>query len=411
MLSSSIPIDEYNTYSSPEIIKVKPEEATSVVFGGGGPAVLPVLGGLLLASFPKCKRAAGASMGCLPALSRVMRLTKEQILEEPAKIDTSRFLDKWSAIDSQRRAKKRMPFYKGEVIKDDLLQFLAKFTGRQDPQNITFEDFHKLGYLDFFVVASKQVNGTCVRTVFSRYTTANTPIVEAIRASTAAWPYFPGRKMPHGASQQLFTFYDGAVVKSLVPGDIFDYEVFNDDNASYEQIRDAMRDYENHHDAIQNGIFMRKVDNPRTLIFALKTPIARPYQPLTEDNTLKNVVGLAESFLDALVSHYEDRPQDPQLVRVAFFKRRLKMTDFSRMNDKTKVDSILEGAESFAAYLEIPFDQKMRDELKTIVIKAIDNGKKLQQSPSKWPLSIWQSSIQSQDTTTGQHYETTPAKF
>lgn len=303
------------------------DKITSMAFAGGGAG-----GGLSIAAvlwqlnqaglpFPKIKRAAGTSVGSVAALAVCLNLEPQEMFDRLTSIDFTKIKDSGSLFSSEtaKRIYTEQKFYKGEVIFNHVLKLLRDKTSRNDPENITFKDLKDMGFKDLYVIATELsvINGKeghGQKKVFSFETTPHAPVAWAIRASTAAPPYFPGvvfkcdnkgryEVLPPNTTDTDAKLYVDGCFKENYPLTIFDFEKYIKDDATCASDPLEMLRYE-----LPQRIYEEKwsreciertetVCNPHTLGVTLHWPIETPRFPLLPGHLMYEIQAIINSCL------------------------------------------------------------------------------------------------------------------
>lgn len=380
----------------PEVKTLLPQEVNNLIFGGGGAAGLAYAGVLWrLAQIPNfnfenVNFSAGTSIGCLASLAAVLMakklLSPEQMLEILASIDFNELKDSGPPWEMAKRFlwDQNHCLYKGNLIYKHVLQLLRIVTGRTDPQNITFRDLKNLGIPDFHIVACELVNSkpqaTAVKEVFSFETTADACVGKAVRASTAAFPYFSYVEIDGH-------YYVDGGFKANVPAGIYDYYRYFEkiDDEDYKGYPSEMEDFKNRRHCIRTSKPVERVHNPQSLTFSIvDSHSTEPYPAGKITSTLRALVnGMLTNEDNSLNAEVNNRIEIP---------RKAKITDFA-IDDAKQKEIILDGVRSVSQYFNFPHDKAYEDDL-CLKIDAIKEKVRMQKkstasASSKWA-SMWQ---------------------
>lgn len=223
-----------------------------LVFSGGGAAGYGHAGAIeqlnqeASFSFQKIEGVAGTSVGAIAALLVSLNYTPEQISIKLASIDLKKLGDGGNMPQKIYRLFTQYGVYKGDTLYQLIKEIIREKTGREDPENVSFEDLKTLGYKDLYIVATKifkeNNKPTGKEKIFSFDKTPKTSVATAILASTAAPGYFRRvrlKKIAKGKyifDKQGDLFDDGGIVNNF-PINIFDkpkYIPCNDEHLNLE---------------------------------------------------------------------------------------------------------------------------------------------------------------------------------
>lgn len=383
-------------YPSDNSFKVPLNNVERAAISGGGAGGLGFAVALFLLGeagldFSKLKGAIGSSVGAVAALAICLKLTPLEMFKRLALIDFSKVKDLGKYHQIPKRLFKQQRLYEGEVIFQHVLKFLRDITGREDAENITFEDLKKLGYdADLSIVLTELLNidgrdYTGGKIIFSYETTPRAPIAWAIRASTAAPPYFPGVgfKIDRETGQYIVIkpgepfdkearyFVDGGVSDNY-PLKAYDFakylsqsneapsssaaipienELNRDDKSATE-----IRRYENPMRPIEESwseedkARTKPVVNPNVIGMALHWPLNTPVESLKPGNPLADT----KAFINTLMSnsYNELMGQEENYYRTVKVKRVIGLTDFN-IDAEKRLEVMRVAAESVCDYLEM----------------------------------------------------------
>lgn len=361
--------------------------------GGLGFAVALFLLGEAGLDFTKLKGAIGSSVGAVAALAICLKLTPLEMFKRLALIDFSKVKDLGKYHQIPKRLFKQQRLYEGEVIFQHVLDFLRDVTSRKDPENITFEDLKKLGYeTDLSIVLTEllNINGKDYignKVIFSYETTPRAPIAWAIRASTAAPPYFPGVgfkvdretgkymiiKPGEPFDKEARYFVDGGISDNY-PLRGYDFARYlsqsaetstsvsspvstieNELNRSDKSATEVRR-YENPMRPIEENWSEKEKEKTKPIVnsnvigLALHWPLATPIESLKPGNPLADTKACINTFMNN--SYNELMGQEENYYRTIKVKRVIGLTDFDISPEK-RLEVMRVAVESVCHYLEM----------------------------------------------------------
>lgn len=355
-----------------------PEEIDSFAFPGGG------ANGLALASFLKrfadvpgfsfknVKRAAGSSVGSVAALALCLNLEPDEMFNRLADINFNEIADKGPIWTWPHRVSKgEHTLYQGNVLYQNVLQLLRDKIPDIDPEKVTFRDLKRLGFKDLYVVTTKLYRtnreGQGEKMIWSYETTPDAPVAAIIRASTAAFPYFPEvtlKKHPDGHYEVLDNNTKDPLAEKHVDGgfcdncpiEIFDYEkyVFNQETKDDTCPSKEMLDYEKRGEPnYRKNEGVRRMYNPHVITACFDAP-----QETIKKN-LSRGLSLFKQKAEAIINAMLNSPKNEKLakeknaVRTIPIERRASLVDFG-MNKQKQMHVLSGGEESVTQFWNLP---------------------------------------------------------
>lgn len=179
----------------------------NLVFKGGGVLGIAYSGVIEVLEekkiLQKVERVAGTSAGAITACLLSLKYTNSEILEITKLTNFKSFEDGFNPF----RLFSKFGFFKGDKFLFWLKQFIVK---KGLPENATFADFKKAGFLDLHVFAT-DLNSPSSLTRFSYSNTPNVIVAEAVRASMSIPLFFKAWKFSNNIPNDHI-YVDGGVV-------------------------------------------------------------------------------------------------------------------------------------------------------------------------------------------------------
>lgn len=215
----------------------------NLVFKGGGVRGIAYMGALEVLEeiglLKNIKRVAGTSAGAIAALAVSFKLSMKDTIalfntlklsEVPQSVEKNVKLKFWQSKDGEctRRFFKKYGWYSSKYFHEWLEEIIAVHCDGNS--RATFEDFHRLGFRDLYIVVSNLSQERAE--VFSRETTPQASVADAVRMSMSIPVFFEALQFDGENFGSGDLYLDGGLFDNY-PMHIFDDEKFGKNSWFY----------------------------------------------------------------------------------------------------------------------------------------------------------------------------------